>query len=221
MKKIFVFIVLVLFLISFVFAADSTPIKTTVKDVAVTIPILYKTDSTTANFTGIGESATEKLAIRVKVKPNSLEDYSTDISYALQREPLDWSKKDACLFMRGCYESPMCYPFGYIKDEKYCSDELEKWGKISYGFADQKNYGGACKNNFECVSNLCSGGECIGPSEVGLVDYLNKKINELEERIIFLEQQLNPKFDNLATGKIVSENSVERKGFLGWFKNLF
>lgn len=37
-------------------------LRTTVQDGDVTIPLLYKTDSTTANFTGIGESATEGLA---------------------------------------------------------------------------------------------------------------------------------------------------------------
>ena len=41
---------------------NKVEIKTTIKDGYVTIPILYKTDSTTANFTGIGESATETLA---------------------------------------------------------------------------------------------------------------------------------------------------------------
>lgn len=183
MKKIFIFIVVALLLMSFVFASTS-----------------------------------------------SIKNYSTRISGIFDKEPFEWSKRDACFFMKGCYENPMCYPFGYIKDGQYCSDKLEEWGKISYGFVNQKSYDGdICENNFECQSNLCYGGECISPSEVGLIDYLNKKINELEARINFLEQQLGSKSDNSIeenvsasiTGGVVSENSVERKGFFDWLKNLF
>ena len=56
MKKIFIFIVVALLLMSFVFASTS-----------------------------------------------SIKNYSTRISGIFDKEPFEWSKRDACFFMKGCY----------------------------------------------------------------------------------------------------------------------
>ncbi|MBU3913104.1 MAG: hypothetical protein KKB21_03525 [Nanoarchaeota archaeon] len=45
-----------------------------------------------------------------------------------------------------------CYPFGYRKSGKYCSD--------MGGFVEQKK-NEACDNNFECSSNVCVNNNCI------------------------------------------------------------
>jgi len=45
-----------------------------------------------------------------------------------------------------------CYPFGYRKDGKFCSDEG--------GFTTQKSEE-SCQNNFECSSNVCVSGKCV------------------------------------------------------------
>lgn len=124
-----------------------------------------------------------------------------------------------------CYKSERCYPYFYVKDGEYCSDEKGR-------FILLLKIGEECAENLECETSLCDKGKCVNSSETGLtglIDYLNKRINELEERINFLEQQLDYKTNNSIeenvsvsiTGGVVSENSVERKGFFDWLKNLF
>lgn len=46
-----------------------------------------------------------------------------------------------------------CYPFGYRKGGKYCSD--------NGGFVEQLKGELTCENNFECSSNVCVSGKCI------------------------------------------------------------
>jgi hypothetical protein len=46
-----------------------------------------------------------------------------------------------------------CYPFGYRKSGKFCSDEGSFVGQLK---AEE-----SCDNNFECDSNVCVDGECI------------------------------------------------------------
>ncbi len=55
-------------------------------------------------------------------------------------------------FCNGCDLESKCYPFGYRKSGRYCSDGREFIKQIQSGF---------CDNNFECKSNLCVNDECI------------------------------------------------------------
>jgi len=52
-----------------------------------------------------------------------------------------------------CPSDGKCYPFGYRKNEKYCSDEG--------AFKEQLKENEACENNFECSTNVCVDGKCI------------------------------------------------------------
>lgn len=52
-----------------------------------------------------------------------------------------------------CPSDGKCYPFGYRKTDKFCSDE----GK----FIEQLKEDGMCENNFECRSNVCVDGKCL------------------------------------------------------------
>lgn len=56
-----------------------------------------------------------------------------------------------------------CYPFGYRKNGKYCSDKTN--------FVDYKGSEESCDNNFECSSNVCVNSECIS------VGFLRKIMN--------------------------------------------
>jgi len=53
----------------------------------------------------------------------------------------------------GCMFEDKCYPFGYRKSGKYCSDESE--------FVEQIKSDLFCENSFECRSNLCIDDECV------------------------------------------------------------
>ena len=53
----------------------------------------------------------------------------------------------------GCKLEGKCYPMGYRKQGKYCSDNYEFVNQIKEGM---------CDNNFECKSNVCVSGGCVG-----------------------------------------------------------
>jgi hypothetical protein len=53
----------------------------------------------------------------------------------------------------GCQLENKCYPFGYRKSGKYCSDTEQ--------FLTQLKLEKSCDNNFECSSNVCVNGNCI------------------------------------------------------------
>ena len=53
----------------------------------------------------------------------------------------------------GCILEDKCYPFGFRKNEKYCSGEIN--------WEEQKQGDESCDNNFECSSNVCVAGECV------------------------------------------------------------
>jgi len=52
-----------------------------------------------------------------------------------------------------CPLNDKCYPFGYRKEGKFCSDEGS--------FIDQLKENSVCENNFECTTNVCVDGKCI------------------------------------------------------------
>ncbi len=63
-------------------------------------------------------------------------------------------KKEEILFCKdSCPQDGKCYPFGYRKEGKFCSD--------SGAFTGQSVEDSACDNNFECSSNVCVSGKCI------------------------------------------------------------
>ncbi len=54
-----------------------------------------------------------------------------------------------------CPLDDKCYPFGYRKSQKFCSDQ----GTFIEQLKEE-----ACENNFECSSNVCVDGKCISSS---------------------------------------------------------
>ncbi len=52
-----------------------------------------------------------------------------------------------------CKLDNTCYPLGYRKDNKFCSENLE--------FINQFGDDSTCENNFQCSSNVCIGRSCI------------------------------------------------------------
>jgi len=54
----------------------------------------------------------------------------------------------------GCSLNNQCYPFGYRKNETFCSDSGNQ-------FIEQRESDSTCENNFECSSNLCIDDRCV------------------------------------------------------------
>lgn len=57
-----------------------------------------------------------------------------------------------------CPSGDKCYPFGYRKSGKFCSDS----GSFELQSAGGNNV--SCENNFECKSNVCIDSKCISQS---------------------------------------------------------
>jgi hypothetical protein len=85
-------------------------------------------------------------------------------------EPIEIPDEKMFYSCSGCELEGKCYPIGYRKGEKYCSE--------NYEFIDQSKTG-TCDNYFECKSNLCIAGECI---EEGLlkriIKWFRKRLGE-------------------------------------------
>lgn len=81
--------------------------------------------------------------------------FCKDILNPTEDNLIDISNEETFI-CRGCKLESKCYPFGYRKNEKYCSDELE--------FTNQKIPESSCENSFECDSNLCINNQCVSGS---------------------------------------------------------
>jgi hypothetical protein len=62
-------------------------------------------------------------------------------------------EEPALICKDSCPLDNKCYPFGYRKSGKYCTD--------NGGFEEQLKPDSTCDNNFECSSNVCVSGKCI------------------------------------------------------------
>jgi len=67
--------------------------------------------------------------------------------------PIEIPKEETKPICNGCELDNNCYPFGYRKSGKFCSENKE--------FVEQSSAGNKCENNFECESNICASGECV------------------------------------------------------------
>ena len=66
------------------------------------------------------------------------------------------AEEDKTAFCSGCLLGNKCYPFGYRKEENYCSDDNK--------FIVQLETDNSCDNSFQCSSNVCVSGKCVSPS---------------------------------------------------------
>jgi len=76
--------------------------------------------------------------------------------------------KDSCPF------NNKCYPFGYRKADRFCSD--------NNAFISQLKSAEKCDNSFECKSNVCIAGNCISENLVQKVMNWFKKLFKATEK---------------------------------------
>lgn len=62
--------------------------------------------------------------------------------------------RPAPIICQGCELDSKCYPYGYRKEGKFCSDSNNL-------FIEQKQADSSCENNFECSTNICIDNQCI------------------------------------------------------------
>ena len=62
-------------------------------------------------------------------------------------------RQETIYICNGCELGKVCYPLGYRKEGKYCSEQKE--------FVNQQEKDTQCSNSFECNTNLCIDNQCI------------------------------------------------------------
>jgi len=85
-----------------------------------------------------------------------------------EKEKPKEERKEEFLFCRdSCPFLGKCYPFGNRQEEKYCSIE----GVFMFQMENDEQ----CENNFECISNLCIDGKCLGSGLIqAIIDWFRK-----------------------------------------------
>jgi hypothetical protein len=140
----------------------------------------------------------------------------------------------------GCLFDKKLYPYGYIKDGKYCAEEYNvkfpngqhRYTKTDV-FVEQKNISEECINNFECKTNYCSEGICKNQIEeinnkiTGEISVsVNKEIDERKDEAL---DKIEAQLENLDENKTYSVkvenvkipvNKTIMKQFLNWFKEI-
>jgi len=71
----------------------------------------------------------------------------------IQEEKLTEKKEEILICKDSCPLDGKCYPFGYRKSDKFCSD--------TGSFVEQLKGETSCENNFECSTNLCIDSQCV------------------------------------------------------------
>jgi len=141
-------------------------------------------------------------------------------------------KRAFCEFQLGCYiKYEGCYPYGYIKNELYCSgegrslSEMEDTEHIN-GFRDQKTSGEFCSTDFQCKSNFCFNEKCVGKIDslmihiISRIKVIENKFNifeEEKEKLINAEEIPNNESQNFQSLKTDSSNE---EGLINFFKHL-
>ena len=144
----------------------------------------------------------------------------------------------------GCFADRYCYPLGYVKNEKFCTEELvirnNRTGRVRYNernkFINQSEIGTNCTYDFECKTNFCSGNICTNQveteKEFKKLNKLNKemkleimelsnKIDKISDISKKLEEPNNTEF-SLGTGNVINSNKNNTiKKFYKWFRKLF
>lgn len=115
-------------------------------------PVVYKSNLKCIN----GKCVTQEVnCVKEGESTNALENRKCCdglTSVILSKSTFKCVKEEITVCKDSCPLDGKCYPFGYRKAEKYCSD--------SGGFVVQKK-NEACDNSFECSSNVCVNNECV------------------------------------------------------------
>lgn len=140
-----------------------------------------------------------------------------------------WSEKGICKLMKGCYSNEEyeieCFPYGYRKEGQYCYDKV--WSSpyssaTKSGFINQSKAGESCENGFECVSNFCFNGKCVGQ--------ISSAITSVMQRILIIESKLDilqlnlDELKNLTQEENITINQTEenkKRGIIGFIIKMF
>ncbi|MDP4039523.1 MAG: hypothetical protein Q8P57_03005 [Candidatus Pacearchaeota archaeon] len=139
------------------------------------------------------------------------------ISSQLSGDKVLWSEAEVCKFIKGCNENYGCYPQGYIKDNQYCGVYYIGNSFERVGFVNQLESEETCSYDYQCKSNFCFNGECVGSFQAMMGDVLSR-ISNLEEKIGFVKES-KAEIEEIS---LVEDTETDKahSWFLRIFKNL-
>lgn len=162
--------------------------------------------------------------------PNNEVECKHDISIATTTEEAQQTQKSPeereCT-KTGCWEEYTCYPFGYVKNWKYCSQTGKYVGFTRPSFVNQSNTSSSCNQNYECKTNVCSDGICVNLTEqMNKLQELSNKINQSFELLKENESNQSESYEKLSTNGSNTDVQIEKEQNLvekifGWFGKWF
>jgi len=158
---------------------------------------------------------------------------------ALEFRPAEGTQDRRDCEKNGCFERGGCYPYGYVKEKRYC---YERHGiGIRPLFLNQSKMGQICNQSYECETGLCSDALCVNLTEqqiklnllnvslAQLAQELKQNISEEENKTSNLDVPnftISPKNESgnlsLDAGKNkINTNDTFFKKVLNWFKKFY
>ena len=135
------------------------------------------------------------------------------------------AEKDCIYNKKECWDGNFCYPLGYIKGEKYCSEKAIIIASSIYhpGFINQSRTGASCVQGYECKTGVCSNNFCINLTEQqNQIKILNASLTSLSQANSNVDQNLG-KSKN--TSEEIKEGTEKNQGSIQkiavFLKNLF
>ena len=123
-----------------------------------------------------------------------------------------------------------CYPYGGVKEGKFCAEDYEvrdDYGRIKYTaknmFVEQVELGENCSKDFECLTNFCLGNICTNKTEEfnRQVDVkIDAVIEELKQNLSYTTDKDKEDIFETEDKEISPKRNIFEKIF-GWLKNLF
>lgn len=165
------------------------------------------------NITYIKGASSEEASLEVNAISSGTVVVSNTDSEGEEKEL--WSKKQICSFIRGCWEDRECYPFGYIKEEKYCGIYYIQSSIERFGFINQSESEENCIYDFQCKSNFCLNQRCTNSIEATVLE-LNNKIKDIELSIGEIAKENNASLNNS-----YSEKNIDNRKEGNWFNKIW
>jgi len=142
-------------------------VKTSTKEIEILDEINVVEEISSETSTQVSDYILEE---ELDIEPLIVEnDYE---SSGFKAAELVTSAKAKC---NGCLkdnDANKCLPYG----TRLIDDEVAKFCDISKDFVDQKSKEKSCQNNYECTTNQCIDGSCIGSDEISM---FRKAINKI------------------------------------------
>ncbi|MFH1889421.1 MAG: hypothetical protein ABIJ58_00895 [Nanoarchaeota archaeon] len=150
------------------------------------------------------------------VPTSSFSTPSTSVSEKSQAEQ-DCSRK-------GCFEDEFCYPFGYVRNDRYCDEDAKLPNSLAVRprFVNQSEAGFSCSQNYECKTGFCSEDSCLNLTSItGELTSLRNQITILSQENRELDTKSNATNESAELDPRIKEDKNIFQEITHFFRGLF